>query len=340
MADAATELRPARLRESSDSEPGIRRRRHGQGFVYVDADGKVVRDRTVLDRIRALAIPPAWTDVWICVDGRGHLQATGRDAKHRKQYRYHDDWRRQRDSDKFDQLADFGLALPRLRDRLDQDMRTASLDRRRVVASTVWLLDQTYIRVGNDEYVRSAESYGLTTLRNRHATIDGSVLRLRFNGKAGKRHDVTVRDRRVANTLRRCRELPGQHLIQYVDGQAVRRVDSREVNAYLQDVMNAPFTAKTFRTWGASLVVFETLSGLPEPGTRRQANAHVKAAIALAAERLGNTPAVCRGSYVHPALPAVYLEHGSLRASPVDGRAARRWMSTDERRLVRFLGDC
>ncbi len=331
---------PARngLTHSCDADPGIHRRRRGRGFSYTDDDGERVTDRATLDRIRALVIPPAWTDVWICADATGHVQATGRDAKNRKQYLYHREWRRYRDAVKFDELAGFGEALPALRKQVDADMGASRLTQDRVVATVVRLLDETLIRVGNDEYVRSGESYGLTTLRNRHATVGGAEVRFRFQGKSGEPHDVVVDDRRVANIVRRCKELPGRQLLRYVDGDEVRDVGSGDVNDYLARVTGADHTAKTFRTWGASAIALGHLRGL-EPANQAEHDAQRVEAVRVAADHLHNTPAVCRKSYVHPAILAddrAELDRLIAR-SGADAARSSRWMTADERALLKLL---
>ncbi|MFD7310461.1 DNA topoisomerase IB [Promicromonospora sp. NPDC059942] len=326
------------LTHSSDADPGIRRRRRGRGFGYIDDRGDRVTDQETLERIRALVIPPAWTDVWICADGSGHVQATGRDAKNRKQYLYHHGWREYRDAAKFDDLAGFGEALVGLRKQVDADMGASRLSLDRVAATVVRLLDETLIRVGNEEYVRSGESYGLTTLRNRHAAVTGAEVRVRFQGKSGKPHDVVLHDRRVANIVRRCKDLPGQHLLRYVDGDEVRSVGSDDVNEYLGRVTGAGYTAKTFRTWGASAIALGHLRGL-EPADQAEHDAQRVEAVRVAAEHLHNTPAVCRKSYVHPVIltdDRATLDELIVR-SGADAVRSSRWMSSDERALLKLL---
>lgn len=326
------------LTHSCDADRGIHRHRRGKGFTYVDHRGARITDQETLARIRSLAIPPAWTDVWICVDATGHVQATGRDAKNRKQYLYHRRWREYRDAAKFHELAEFGAALVPLRRRVDADRRAPRLSLERVVATVVWLLDTTLVRVGNDEYVRSGESFGLTTLRNRHATVEGAEVRFRFPGKSGTPHDVVVHDRRVANIVRRCRELPGQQLLQYVDGDEVRSVGSRDVNAYLGLVTAADYTAKTFRTWGASAVALGHLRRL-EPANGREHDEQRAEAVRIAAAHLHNTPAVCRKSYIHPAILADDREDLDrlIERSRANAVRTSRWMDADERALLKFL---
>jgi DNA topoisomerase-1 len=307
------------LRYATDTRPGITRRRAGRGFTYRDVDGSTIRDPAVRARIKALAIPPAWTDVWICPWPNGHIQATGRDARGRKQYRYHATWRRRRGTDKFERMIEFGRALPRLRRRCDRDLRRRGLPREKVLAAVVRLLELTLIRVGNDAYARLNRSFGLTTMRDGHATITGATIRFRFRSKSGTIHESGLRDRRLAAIVKRCQELPGQELFQYVDGDgAVHSVASDDVNAYLREAAGGDFTAKDVRTWAGTVLAFRALRTQTrvehQPTTRRQ----VVAAIRAAAEQLGNTPAVARGSYVHPAVTEAYLagDLGPIRPRP------------------------
>ena len=316
--DPVVEAREAGLRYSTDARPGITRRRRGRGFGYLDVAGEPVRDQTRLRRIRSLAIPPAWTDVWICPDPVGHLQATGRDARGRKQYRYHPRWSATRGADKFSRMLAFAAALPRIRERCDADLARPGLPRDKVLATVVRLLELTLIRVGNDEYARQNRSYGLTTLRDRHARVDGTSIRFRFRGKAGKVHDVGLRDRRLAAVVRRCQELPGQELFQYVDHDGeVRDVTSDDVNAYLESAAGERFTAKDFRTWAGTVLAYRALRALEPAESKTAVQRGVVAAMRQTADVLGNTPAVARGSYVHPAVLEAYLD-GSLRGALVE----------------------
>jgi DNA topoisomerase-1 len=318
-----------------DGVPGYGRRRCGRGFVYLDVKGGPLRDRSTIERLRALVVPPAWTDVWFCVDPHGHIQATGRDAKGRKQYRYHDEWQRAREEAKFDSLVDFGHALPILRERIDADMRRHDLSRERVVATTVWLLDRTLIRIGNAEY--ATDSYGLTTLLDEHADITPATLRFRFVGKSGKPHDVVLSDRRVARIVRQCQELPGQQLLQYMaDDDQVRGIGSRDVNDYIRDVTHTDFTAKTFRTWGGSVYALATLREFGPPDTATEAKIQVREAIKATATLLRNTPTVCRQSYVHPAVLEAHAE-GSLHHLTKSRAGKGDLLSDDERRLIALL---
>lgn len=317
-----------------DSAPGYRRRRCGRGFVFVGIDGAPLRDRRTVERLRGLAVPPAWTDVWFCADPGGHIQATGRDAKGRKQYRYHDAWQRARDDAKFDALVDFGHALPVLRERVDADMGRRDLSFERVIGATVWLLDRTLIRVGNAEY--AADSYGLTTLLDEHVEISPVTLRFRFVGKSGKPHDVRLNDRRVARIVRQCQDLPGQRLFQYVVDEEVRGIDSRDVNDYIRDVTRTSFTAKTFRTWGGSVFALGALRERGLPASPAEAKIHTREAIKATAAVLRNSATVCRQSYVHPAVIAAHAD-GSLHRLPSPRPRKRSRMSADELRLMALL---
>jgi DNA topoisomerase-1 len=306
----------AGLRHSSDDRPGISRRRAGRGFSYRDPDGRTIHDADTLDRIRAIAIPPAWTDVWICPWPNGHLQATGRDARGRKQYRYHRRYRARRDGAKFERLIAFASALPAIREQVERDLARPGLPREKVVAAVVRLLELTLIRVGNDEYARLNRSFGLTTLRDRHATVEGSAITFRFRGKSGQQHEVGLRDRRLAGVVRRCRDLPGQELFQYLDedGEA-QDIASEDVNGYLAAV--APgVTAKDFRTWAGTVLAYRALRAIGKGRTEREQQRNVAAAIAATADGLGNTPAVARSAYVHPAVVDAYLD-GRIRSALV-----------------------
>jgi DNA topoisomerase I len=317
-----------------DRQPGLHRRRCGRGFRYVDADGRPIADVDTIARLRALAVPPAWTEVWYCPDPCGHIQATGRDAKGRKQYRYHAEWQAARDEAKYESLVDFGHALPRLRERIARDMARRDLSFERVVATTVWLLDNTLIRIGNSEY--SGDSYGLTTLLDDHVDISPTTLRFRFVGKSGKLHDVVLADRRVARIVRGCQELPGQQLLQYVDGDTIRGVGSRDVNDYIRDVTRTAFTAKTFRTWGGSAFALGHLRAAEPAETELDRRRQLRDAIRATADRLRNTPTVCRASYVHPAVIDAHAD-GSIHALAVRRRRTDELLDDDEVRLVRLL---
>lgn len=329
----------AGLQYVSDDKPGYRRRQNGDGFEYLDIKGERIRDKQRLVRIKRLAIPPAWTDVWICRSPDGHVQATGRDARRRKQYRYHERWRELRDENKFERLAEFGKALPQIRRRVDQDISLPDLPQQKVLATIVRLLERTFIRVGNNEYARENKSFGLTTIKDRHVTVKGARLRFRFRGKSGRQHEVDVTDRRIANIVARCQELPGQELFQYIsdDGQ-VRDVTSQDVNNYLREITKEDFTAKDFRTWAGTLLAAMALSVQEVFETKKQAKANVKTAICAVAELLGNTPAICRKCYIHPAVLEAYFSKAQI---PGVSEAMRKSiggrLKSAEAAVLRFL---
>lgn len=310
----------AGLRHVCDDEPGIKRIRSGRGFRYVKSSGRPVRDGATLDRIKALAIPPAWQDVWICLDARGHLQATGRDARGRKQYRYHPRWREVRDETKYNRMLVFADALPAIRRTTAEHIALPGLPRRKVLAAVVQLLEKTLIRVGNDEYAKKNGSFGLTTMRDRHAKIAGSKVRFEFRGKSGVRHSVEIADRTLAKIVRECRDIPGYELFQYVDDDGERQtIDSGDVNDYLKEITGEEFTAKDFRTWAGTVLAAMALREFEKFDSEAQAKKNVVRAIERVAAQLGNTPTVCRKCYVHPEVIDSYLD-GSF-ASSVEQRA-------------------
>jgi DNA topoisomerase-1 len=307
--DPRRSARRAGLRYGVDDRPGIARRRAGRGFSYRAPDGQPVRDEATLARIRALAVPPAWTEVWISTDADTHLQATGRDARGRKQYRYHPRWRSRRDDAKFERIVAFAALLPRIRRRVDRDLARRSLDREKVLAAVIRLLELTLIRVGNDEYARLNHSFGLTTLKDRHAVVRGPTVRFRFRGKSGRRHEVDIRDRRLARIVRRCQELPGQELFQYLDREGrPEDVTSDDVNAYLRSAAGADVTTRDFRIWAGTVAAYRALRALDGEDRSRSARQVVVEAVRIAADALGNTAAVARASYVHPRVLAAYLD--------------------------------
>jgi DNA topoisomerase-1 len=338
--EPAEAARTARLRYVTDEKPGIRRLRRGRGFGYVDPQGRRVRDEETLARIRSLAVPPAWTEVWVSPWPNGHLQATGRDARGRKQYRYHPRWREARDETKYTRMIAFGEALPRIRRRVAADLRKKGLPREKVLAAVVRLLDETLIRIGNDEYARGNESFGLTTLRNRHVEVAGSRVRFSFRGKGGKLHEVDLRDERLARIVRRCREIPGQELFQYLDDQdSPQDVKSDDVNDYLRDVAGDEFTAKDFRTWAGTVLAAAALRGCEPCRSQTHARREIVGAIKLVAEHLGNTPAICRKCYIHPEVHAAYQQgdlHAQLDEVPA-GPRSRTGISAAERAILGFL---
>lgn len=296
----------------SDEKPGIRRRKAGKGFRYVRPDGSTVKDEVTLRRIRALAIPPAWTEVWICPKANGHIQATGRDAKQRKQYKYHPQFREVRESVKFEHIMEFARLLPVIRAKVSEHMSLRGLPREKVLATTVHLLETTLIRVGNDDYAKQNKSYGLTTLRDPHVKVDGAELRFQFKGKSGKAWRLQVKDRRVAKIVKACQELPGQELLQYVDETGQQRdVTSSDINSYLREVTGKDFTAKDFRTWAGTVLAALALSEFEAFDSQARAKKNVRAAIERVSSRLGNTPTICRKCYVHPEILNCYLS-GSL----------------------------
>jgi len=303
----------AGLRYVSDAQPGIGRKHNTRGMSFIGPDGKVIRRAAEIKRILAMAVPPAWSDVWICPDPRGHIQATGRDAKGRKQYRYHRDWRATRDETKFDRMQAFAAALPMLRRRASADLSRPGLPRNKVIATIVQLLEKSLIRIGNEEYAKQNGSFGLTTLRNRHVRVKGGTLSFQFRGKSGIRHSVAVDDRRLAQIVKQCRDLPGQELFQYVDADGeVQSVGSGDINQYLRDVTGEDFTAKDFRTWSATVLAVAALRELPAAATKGRSEKNVITAIEAVARLLGNTRAVCRKSYVHPGVIDSYMD-GSMR---------------------------
>jgi len=321
LAEPPAPAAAAGLSYANDNEPGIRRVKSGTGFRYRDAEGQVVRDPKVLERIRSLVLPPAWTDVWISPDPNGHIQAVGRDQRGRKQYRYHDAWRQLRDETKFDRLIAFGRALPRLRARVEADLARRGLPREKVLAAVVRLLETTLIRVGNTEYARANKTFGLTTLRDRHAEISATGVRFQFRGKSGKIHETGVRDRRLARIVKACQDLPGQRLFQYQDEDGVRRaLESADVNGYLREAMGEDFSAKDFRTWAGTVSAARALLTNPDCASEAEARRHMATCVKAVAGVLGNTPAVCRKSYIHPQVLEAFAE-GALPLKPAEGRA-------------------
>ena len=307
----------AGLRHVTDSLPGIRRRRVGRGFSYVDPDGRVIRERELIHRFRSLVIPPAWSDVWICPIPEGHLQVTARDGRGRKQYRYHPGFRAHRDQAKFERMVTLSDVLWKAREHVERDIALPGLPRKKVMATIVWLLERTLIRVGTHELAKLNNSFGLTTLRRRHVSIQGATLTFEFRGKSGVVHTVAVTDRRIARIVQRCRELPGRELFQYVDEDERRQiVYADDVNSYLREITDRDVTAKDFRTWMGTMLAAAALRDMGPAATKREAERNVLSAIDRTAERLGNTRAVCRKYYIHPALIEAYLEGAVLPPLP------------------------
>jgi DNA topoisomerase-1 len=347
------------LRYVSVAKPGIARRRNGKGFVYVSPSGERVRDETTLTRIRSLVIPPAWTQVWICPLANGHLQATGHDIRGRKQYRYHPRWREARDETKYDRLLAFARTLPRIRRRVAADLRLPGLPRNKILAAVVRLLETTFIRVGNEKYMRDNGSYGLTTMRNKHVRVRGEHIAFEFRGKSGKQHLIELDDKRLASIIRRCRDLPGYELFQYVDESSVpQTVDSSAVNDYLRAIAGEDYTAKDFRTWAGTVLMARGLQELTEAlmarglqelteaETQTAVNRNIVQAVKAVAQELGNTPAVCRKCYIHPRVIDAYTagklvgEAQALAAvAGVADRKRRRGLKPDEEAILALLSD-
>ncbi|SDE49711.1 DNA topoisomerase-1 [Paracoccus isoporae] len=324
----------------NDDMPGISRVRAGKGFSYRDAKGRTIRDKAERKRLAALAIPPAYEDVWICPDPRGHILATGRDAKGRKQYRYHPDFREIRDSAKYDHMLDFAAALPKIRARVRKDMGRRGLPAEKVLATIVWLLENTMIRVGNADYAKENKSHGLTTLRDKHVTFDGSEVQFRFKGKGGKEWNLDIRNARVAKIVRAAQDIPGQHLFQYLDEDGERReIDSGDVNDYLREVSGREVTAKDFRTWTGTVLAALALSEYERADSESAAKANVRDAIEEVAAHLGNTPAICRKCYVHPQIIDAYMAQElklELREK-IDDDLKKPALRHEEKQVLKFL---
>jgi DNA topoisomerase-1 len=330
----------ASLHYVTDDRPGIARSGSADGFRYAAARGKRITDNATLARIKSLAIPPAWTAVWICANEQGHLQATGRDARGRKQYRYHARWRKVRDQSKYERLPAFGAALPRIRARVKRDLASPGLPREKILAIIVDLLETTHIRVGNEEYARDNKSYGLTTLRTQHVDVKGQTIRFHFRGKSGKSHEIDLNDRRMARLVKRCRDLPGHELFQYVDDAGdPQPIDSSDVNEYLRLIAQEDFTAKEFRTWAGTLLAARGLTDLTIAETATEAHANVVAMVKIVAGELGNTPAVCRKCYIHPAVLTAYKDQSGLDrwVKARDIARGKRGLTIEETALLGFL---
>jgi DNA topoisomerase-1 len=320
--ESAGSAKSAGLRYVTDDSPGITRRRSGKTFRYFSTDGALIRDESVLGRIRSLAIPPAWTDVWISPTANGHLQATGRDARGRKQHRYHPDWRAVRDQTKYERMIAFGRVLPAMRKKIARDLRRPGLGREKILAAVARLLEATLIRVGNEEYARQNGSFGLSTLRDRHVAVRGGTMHFEFKGKSGKKHAIDLHDPELARIVRGAQELPGQTLFQYTDDDGnVQKISSEDVNAYLREIAGDEFSAKDFRTWAATVLAAEALHEFERFDSKTQAKKNVLRAIERVAERLGNTPAICRKSYIHPVVLESYLD--GLTVSVMKTRAEK-----------------
>jgi DNA topoisomerase I len=340
VSDSAEVAKSAGLRYVSDMSPGIKRKRVGKHFSYIGLDGKPIHDQEELKRIRSIGIPPAWTSIWICPYPNGHIQATGRDAKGRKQYRYHPRWREVRDETKYSHMIAFGEALPIIRARVAHDISLPGLSHEKVLAAVVWLLDTTAIRVGNEEYVRENGSFGLTTLRSQHVDISGSKIRFHFRGKSGKEHDVSIQNRQLARIIKRCQDLPGHELFQYVDEGKRYTIESADVNDYLYEITGGNFTAKDFRTWSGTIFAANALEELGEYETQTQAKKNVVQAIDRTAKRLGNTVAICRKCYVHPEVINAYIGGTlltTLKQEQETGVVPHEGLQPEEMKVLTFL---
>src|SRR5438309_5872499 len=342
VTDPAEAAEEAGLRYVNDNQPGYARKPNGDDFEYFDAEGKPIRDEQRLLRIKRLAIPPAWTDVWICPSPNCHIQAIGRDARSRKQYRYHDRWREARDENKYDRIVVFGDALPKIRRRVKKDLALPGLSRNKVLATIVQLLERTFIRIGNEEYARDNKSFGLTTMQDRHVDVKGAKLRFRFRGKSGREHEVDVTDRRIARIISKLQDLPGQDLFQYVDDDGeIRDVTSQDVNEYLREITGEDYSAKDFRTWAGTVLTAIALNAQEKFENQKQGEANIKTAISAVAKILGNTQAICRKCYVHPAVLETYLDQKSIEGLTRTTEAALEMEDVDlrssEAAVLKFL---
>jgi DNA topoisomerase I len=342
VTDPIESAKHAGLRYVSDAKPGITRKRWRKSFRYFDAEGAQIRESETLARIKSLVIPPAWTDVWICANPKGHLQATGRDARGRKQSRYHPRWREVRDETKYERLLTFGAVLPTLRERVEQDLGRPALPREKILAAIVRLMESTLIRVGNVEYAKQNQSYGLTTMRGKHVRVDGSTIMFKFQGKSGVRHAVDITDRRLARIIQRCQDIPGYELFQYVDGDGQHHtIDSADVNDYLREVTGQDFTAKDFRTWAGTVLACTKLYDFEVFESEGEAKKNVVEIVKAVAARLGNTPSVCRKCYIHPAVINAYMSgrFTKTRMKHEDGESSEGGLHSEEIVLMKLMQD-
>jgi DNA topoisomerase-1 len=341
-ADPVEAAEEAGLRYISDDRPGYTRKAKGDDFEFFDTEGKPIRDEQRVLRIQRLGIPPAWTTVWICPSGNCHIQATGRDARKRKQYIYHERWREVRDENKYDRILIFAEALPKIRRRVKKDLALPGLPRNKILAAIVHLLERTFIRVGNEEYARDNKSFGLTTMQDRHVDVEGSKMRFRFRGKSGRDHEIDISDRRIAKIISKLQDLRGQDLFQYVDDEEeVRNITSQDVNDYVREITGEDFTAKDFRTWAGTVLAGIALNSVGGFETKKQAKANIKDAIGAVAKILGNTPAICRKCYVHPAVLETYLDGSSIEGLKQKTEEALEKedvdLRTGEKAILKFL---
>ncbi|MCC9167636.1 DNA topoisomerase IB [Pontibacter harenae] len=339
-ADPSLSAAWAGLRYTSDASAGITRKKAGKGFYYVNAKGEKVEDEKTLERINKLVIPPAWTDVWISPHPKGHLQATGRDAKGRKQYLYHEGWKKVRNLTKFSRMVAFGKQLPHIREQIEKDMRSPKLNRQKVTALVLTIMDNALIRIGNRAYAKENKSYGLTTLRDRHVKVEGSKIRFMFKGKKGVEHEIDLKDRRLARLVKKCRDIPGYDLFQYYDEEGNRQtLDSGDVNEYLHEVTNEDFTAKDFRTWGGTVRMVECLENVVDENPEFDKEKGVKAAVKEVAKGLGNTPSVCSKYYIHPEVVNLFKEDrllGYLKEHDAS-KPQQQYLSGTEELVIKML---
>src|SRR3954471_1356436 len=337
--DPTQSAKEAGLHYVSDEQPGIRREKKGRDFQFINSSGRQIKDRDGLRRIRKLAIPPAWTDVWICPDPNGHLQATGRDDRGRKQFRYHPRWREVRDETKYNRMIEFAKALPKIRQRTARDLAKPGLPLEKVLATVVRILETGVIRIGNEEYARQNNSFGLTTMRDRHVRVRGSEMRFEFRGKSGKMHKIELEDPRLAKVVKNCQDIPGQELFQYLDDHGERRkISSNDVNDYLREITGGDFTAKDFRTWAGTVLVAMALREVEKTDTKAQQKKNITKAIETVASKLGNTPTICRKCYIHPFVLEAYMD-GTLLAQAAEqrARASKHSLNPEEAMVLRLV---
>jgi DNA topoisomerase-1 len=337
--DPAISAKEAGLRYVSDERPGIRREKKGPDFNFIGATGRIIKNEADVRRIRKLAIPPAWTDVWICPDPQGHIQATGRDARGRKQHRYHPRWREVRDENKYNRMIDFAKALPKIRQRTARDLARPALPLAKVLATVVRILETGVIRIGNEEYAKQNNSFGLTTMRDRHVRVRGAGMRFEFRGKSGKLHKIELNDPRLAKVVKGCQDIPGQELFQYLDDDGERRkISSNDVNEYLREITGGDFTAKDFRTWAGTVLAAMALREVEKSDTKAQQKKNITKAIESVAARLGNTPTICRKCYIHPFVLEAYLDGTLLAQAAVQrARSSKHSLNAEEAMVLGLL---
>jgi DNA topoisomerase-1 len=337
--DPVLSAKQAGLRYVSDEQPGIRREKNGRDFQFINSTGRAIKDENEIRRIRKLAIPPAWTDVWICPDPNGHLQATGRDDRGRKQHRYHPRWREVRDETKYNRMIDFAKALPKIRQRTARDLAKSGLPLEKVLATVVRILETGVIRVGNEEYAKQNNSFGLTTMRDRHVRVRGGAMRFEFRGKSGKMHKIELEHPRLAKVVKNCQDIPGQELFQYLDDDGERRkISSNDVNDYIREITGGDFTAKDFRTWAGTVLAAMALREVEKAETKAQQKKNITAAIERVASRLGNTPTICKKCYIHPFVLDAYMDGSLLAQAAVQrARSSKHGLNAEEAMVLALL---